>query len=131
MELSELLNPAKTGRALPFSALQQRLGRKKVSDQMMRRVPVAYLVFDVLYAGGELLIDRPLRERAKMLDELLAAPRIPIQARSGRSAGPVDAGIDRTGNCRPGFPRTRVSSILARRNSINCSKPPKPAATKD
>src|SRR3954464_2664698 len=39
------------GRALPFSALQQRLGRKKVSDKLMREVPVAYLVFDVLYAG--------------------------------------------------------------------------------
>jgi DNA ligase 1 len=75
------------GRALPFSALQQRLGRKKVSDQMMRRVPVAYLVFDVLYARGELLIDRPLRERAKMLDELMAAPRIPTQARSGGAQG--------------------------------------------
>ncbi len=62
---------AESGRALPFSALQQRLGRKKVSDEMMRRVPVAYLVFDVLYAGGELLIDRPLRERGKILDEVV------------------------------------------------------------
>jgi DNA ligase-1 len=76
-----------TGRALPFSALQQRLGRKKVSDQMMRRVPVAYLVFDILYAGGELLIDRPLRERAKLLDELLSGPRIPTRARSGAAQG--------------------------------------------
>jgi len=75
------------GRALPFSALQQRLGRKKVSDQMMRRVPVAYLVFDVLYAGGALLIDRPLRERAKLLDELLTAPRIPTQTRSSAAQG--------------------------------------------
>ncbi len=65
----------RTGRALPFSALQQRLGRKKVSADMMRRVPVAYLVFDVLYGGGELLIDRPLRGRARILDELLAAKR--------------------------------------------------------
>jgi len=62
-----------TGRALPFSALQQRLGRKKVSEKLMRQVPVAYLVFDVLYAGGELVMDRPLRERAKILDELLEA----------------------------------------------------------
>jgi DNA ligase-1 len=76
-----------TGRALPFSALQQRLGRKKVSDEMMRRVPVAYLVFDILYAGGELLIDRPQRERAKLLDELLAVPRIPTQARFGAAQG--------------------------------------------
>ena len=59
------------GRALPFSALQQRLGRKKVSDKMMRDVPVAYVVFDVLYAGAELLIGRPLRERAKILDAFL------------------------------------------------------------
>ncbi len=75
------------GRALPFSALQQRLGRKKVSDEMMRRVPVAYLVFDILYAGGELLIDRPLQERAKRLDELLAMARIPTQARSSGAQG--------------------------------------------
>ena len=60
------------GRALPFSALQQRLGRKKVSEELMRRVPVAYLAFDILYAGGELLLDRPLRERGKILDSLLA-----------------------------------------------------------
>jgi len=59
------------GRARPFSVLQQRLGRKKVSDRMLREVPVAYLVFDVLYAGGELLIDRPLQERARVLDQLI------------------------------------------------------------
>jgi len=63
------------GRALPFSALQQRLGRKQVSETLMRQVPVAYLVFDVLYAGGKLLLERPLLEREKILDALLAAPR--------------------------------------------------------
>ena len=62
-------------RALPFSTLQQRLGRKKVSEKMMRDIPVAYLVFDVLCSGGELLLDRPLRERAQILDRILAAPR--------------------------------------------------------
>jgi DNA ligase-1 len=63
------------GRARPFTFLQQRLGRKKVSEKMLRELPVAYLVFDVLYTAGELLIDRPLRERAARLDELLAADR--------------------------------------------------------
>jgi DNA ligase-1 len=63
------------GRARPFSVLQQRLGRKKVSERMLREVPVAYLAFDVLYAGGELLIDRPLRERARVLGELLSAEK--------------------------------------------------------
>jgi DNA ligase-1 len=63
------------GRARPFSVLQQRLGRKKVSEKMLREIPVAFLAFDVLYAGGELVMDRPLRERARILDQLLAAPR--------------------------------------------------------
>ena len=76
-----------TGCALPFSALQQRLGRKKVSGEMMRRVPVAYLVFDVLYAGGELLIDRPLHERSRLLDELLKAPRMSKRTKSTLAHG--------------------------------------------
>jgi DNA ligase-1 len=42
---------------------------------MLREVPVAFLAFDLLYADGELLIDRPLRERARILDALLSAPR--------------------------------------------------------
>jgi DNA ligase-1 len=62
---------AELGQARPFSVLQQRLGRKKVSERMLREVRVAYVAFDVLYAGGELLIDLPLRERAKILDDLL------------------------------------------------------------
>jgi DNA ligase-1 len=79
------------GRARPFSVLQQRLGRKKVSERMLREIPVAYIVFDVLYAGGELLIDRPLRERAQVLDTLLAGRRKIIhhrdtlRLRSGRA----------------------------------------------
>ena len=71
------------GRARPFSVLQQRLGRKRVSDKMLSEVPVAFLVFDVLYAGGELAIDRPLRERSQILDGLLTQK---TPARVGDSA---------------------------------------------
>lgn len=60
------------GRALPFSALQQRLGRKRVSAELRRSVPLVYVAFDVLYAGDELVIDRPLRDRGEILDRLLA-----------------------------------------------------------
>ena len=64
-------NSSSFGRALSFSKLQQRLGRKRVSARLMRDVPVAYFVFDVIYADGEILLDRPLQERAKILDDLL------------------------------------------------------------
>ena len=68
-------------RALPFSVLQQRLGRKKVSEKMLRDVPVAYLVFDVLYAGEQLLLNLPLHERVEILGRLLAS-RKPVAAQS-------------------------------------------------
>ncbi|HEV7523301.1 MAG TPA: ATP-dependent DNA ligase [Candidatus Angelobacter sp.] len=61
-----------TAQALPFSELQKRLGRKKVSQDMLRRVPVVYMAFDVLYAGGKLLIEKPLEERRKILEESFA-----------------------------------------------------------
>jgi DNA ligase-1 len=72
----EIVAWEQSGRARPFSVLQQRLGRKKVSDRLLREIPVAYLAFDLLYAGGELLIDRPLRERGLMLNQLLAGRNV-------------------------------------------------------
>jgi DNA ligase-1 len=74
------------GRAWPFTVLQQRLGRKKVSEKMLRESPVAYLVFDVFYANGELVLDQPLRERARILDQLLSAPRKDINHTGQRGA---------------------------------------------
>lgn len=61
------------GRALPFSELQKRLGRKKVSAELVRLVPTAYIVFDVLYASGELLLEKPLHERKKVLGRIFAS----------------------------------------------------------
>ena len=62
------LGSTDVGRALPFTEIQKRLGRKKVTQSLMKEVPVAFVVFDVLYADGELVIDRPLRERGELLD---------------------------------------------------------------
>jgi len=60
------------GRALPFSELQKRLGRKTVTEKMMRDVPVCYVAFDVLYANGEIALDLPLRQRQALLDRIFA-----------------------------------------------------------
>lgn len=62
-----------SAQALPFSELQKRLGRKIVSEEMVRTVPVVYMAFDVLYAGGELLTEKPLRERRQILEQVFAA----------------------------------------------------------
>jgi DNA ligase-1 len=64
---------ATDARALPFAELQKRLGRKKVTRTMMEQVPVAYVVFDVLYAGGDLVLDQPLDRRNEILNRVFAA----------------------------------------------------------
>ena len=60
------------GHAAPFSEIQKRLGRKQVSEKLLREVPVAYVVFDVIYADGELTLDTPLSQRTQILDRVFA-----------------------------------------------------------
>jgi DNA ligase-1 len=64
-------NPA-THRALPFSALQQRLGRKRVTTAMRREIPAVLVVFDLLYRGDSLLLEHPLAERRRQLEDFTA-----------------------------------------------------------
>jgi DNA ligase-1 len=65
-------NPA-TQRALPFSSLQQRIGRKRVTQQMREQTPLVFMAFDVLYLKGELQLEQPLLKRRALLEEFLAA----------------------------------------------------------
>ena len=64
-------NPA-LDRALSFSALQQRLGRKRVTAEMRRDVPVVLIAFDLLYRSGELLLEQALGERRRQLEDFAA-----------------------------------------------------------
>ncbi|MGH9371920.1 MAG: ATP-dependent DNA ligase, partial [Vicinamibacterales bacterium] len=59
------------GRPLPFSALQQRIGRQKQVAQMARTVPVVFMAYDILEANGRDIRDRPLTERRERLLQLL------------------------------------------------------------
>lgn len=59
-------------RALPFAVLSPRIGRKRVSNDIRVTTPVVFMAFDLLFAGGELLLDLPLRERRHRLEALAA-----------------------------------------------------------
>jgi DNA ligase-1 len=63
--------PALPARALPFSSLQARLGRKVVSSDLRRAVPVIFMAFDILYADGNLLLDEPLAARRTRLERFV------------------------------------------------------------
>jgi DNA ligase-1 len=58
-------------RALPFAVLGQRIGRKRVSNGWRQQVPVVFMAFDLMYAGGELLLEMPLWERRNRLEEVV------------------------------------------------------------
>ncbi len=59
------------GRPLPFSALQQRIGRQKQVAQMARQVPVVFMTYDLLEEGGLDIRALPLRERRQRLEALI------------------------------------------------------------
>jgi DNA ligase 1 len=63
--------PFAAGAVSPFQHLQRRLGRKKPSAAVLKKYPVTIVAFDLLYENGDLLMDRPLRERRARLDALV------------------------------------------------------------
>jgi DNA ligase-1 len=62
--------PFRDGKVLPFAHIQKRLGRKLLTAKIIRDNPAAFIAFDVLYRDGELLMDKPLRERRRALEAL-------------------------------------------------------------
>ena len=86
-----------TGQALPFAVMGQRIGRKRVSAELMQQIPVVFMAFDLLYARGELLLERPLKERRNSLEAVvetlgtLATPPVPLEERRQASQGSLFA----------------------------------------
>jgi DNA ligase 1 len=65
------------GRALPFTELQQRLGRKQIDLFTSTLVPVSFVAFDLLFLDRADLMEMPLMERRLKLTNLLAAAESP------------------------------------------------------
>jgi DNA ligase D-like protein (predicted ligase) len=99
----EMLRGLPDGALLDGELVVLRDGRAEL-DELMRRhhlvsprkiqeashfLPATYIVFDLLYAGGRSLLGRPLDERRRRLEELLAAQHDP---RLVFSAGVVGGG---------------------------------------
>jgi DNA ligase-1 len=77
------------GRVLRFFELQRRLGRKVVSAALRKEVPVALVIFDLLWLDGRTLLDEPLEKRRRLLEGLgLKHPY--LLARVEESTGPDD-----------------------------------------
>ncbi len=62
---------ARGAEILPFSDLQKRLGRKTISDDLLKSTPVVFVGWDLLYASGRVLINDPLETRRARLEDLV------------------------------------------------------------
>jgi len=63
-------------RPLPFSALQQRIGRQKQVAQMVRAVPAVFMAYDILEDRGIDIRNRPLEERRGILEAHLPSASV-------------------------------------------------------
>lgn len=62
---------------LSFGELQKRLGRKNVSKSMQKKVPVVFIVYDLLEYNGIDIRNKPMHERRLILESLdLPSPKI-------------------------------------------------------
>ena len=69
-------------RILPFAVIQTRLGRRRVTEALLRDAPVAFFAFDLLYEDGQPLFELPLRERLARLRSIVSAGAIRLSDQS-------------------------------------------------
>jgi DNA ligase-1 len=58
------------GSPLPFSELQKRLGRKNVSKSMIEKIPIVFMIYDILEYQGDDIRSLPLSERRAIMEHL-------------------------------------------------------------
>jgi ATP-dependent DNA ligase len=60
------------GAPMPFSVLQRRIGRQKLSAKILAEAPAAFMAYDALEVDGADVRAHPLRERREKLERLVA-----------------------------------------------------------
>jgi DNA ligase-1 len=91
--------PYRHGQVLPFANIQKRLGRKVLTAKILRDHPAVFIAFDLLYLNGDLLMDLPLAQRRRRLEDM---PEALIRTRitDVRSAQEIEAAFCNARECR-------------------------------
>ena len=72
---------------LPFQETTKRR-RKHGIEEMAEKLPLRAFVFDILYKDGEPLIDKPLHERMKILEEVIREDDVLIRSKNQTMTDP-------------------------------------------
>ncbi|MGV3554611.1 MAG: cisplatin damage response ATP-dependent DNA ligase [Croceibacterium sp.] len=100
------------GGAASFNALQQRLGRKTVSNRMLADYPAFVRLYDVLILEGEDLRELPWTERRRRLEALM--PRLPAD-RFDLSAVVEAEHFEHLGEIRAGTRDDAIEGLMLKR----------------
>ncbi|MDP4012092.1 MAG: ATP-dependent DNA ligase, partial [Candidatus Nanoarchaeia archaeon] len=65
----------KSGKYLPFQKISQRIKRKYDIEKTAKEFPVEAKVFDVLEYEGKSYLDKPLKERRKLLEKIVGGKK--------------------------------------------------------
>ncbi|HEY6534687.1 MAG TPA: ATP-dependent DNA ligase [Candidatus Nitrosocosmicus sp.] len=60
----------KDDKPLHFQELQKRLHKKNMTSEMMKRIPIRYIVFDIMYFDNKQVINETLESRKNLLSKL-------------------------------------------------------------
>lgn len=80
----------KTRKHLPFQKISQRIKRKFDIEATAKKLPVELNVFDILYYEGKSLIDKPFKERRKIIEKIIPKKPGEIQVSTGLITSSVD-----------------------------------------
>lgn len=86
----------KAGTILPFQDLQLRLGKKEPDAALIKAVPLVFVVYDILFAGDEVLLSQPFSERRQKLEQLVTGAEgvIAAPSRTFTDSAELDAEFD-------------------------------------
>jgi hypothetical protein len=79
--------------------------RKRVANELRARVPVVFMAFDLMCEGGELILERPLRERRNRLEGVVIDASRGAQLSGLPRGGAVGARRLPSARRRPGYVR--------------------------
>ena len=65
----------KDGQVQAFSILQQRLNRKTINKSQLKDAPIGFFIYDLLEFDGNDIRTEPLKERRRMLENMIASIR--------------------------------------------------------
>ncbi|MEM4710722.1 MAG: ATP-dependent DNA ligase [Candidatus Woesearchaeota archaeon] len=69
----------KTKKYVPFQNISQRIKRKYDIETMSKEIPIELNIFDILYYNNESILNRPFKERRKILEKIITKKDLKIK----------------------------------------------------